>query len=129
MIGPCFGRSAGSSDDKPYPSPERFEEAIQRYETEAGENPPPEGAIVCVGSSSMKGWHETIKTDLAPPTLIPRGFGGSNMNDALHYVDRIVLPYRPRAVIVYEGDNDVAQGITPEKIADTFSAFAGKSRT
>ena len=48
------------------------------------------------------------------------------MNDALHYADRIVLPYKPRAIVVYEGDNDVAQGIAPEKIADTFRAFVKK---
>jgi len=68
----------------------------------------------------MRGWHETIRTDLAPLTIIPRGFGGSNMNDALYYADRIVLPYKPRAVVLYEGDNDIAQGIYPSKIADTF---------
>lgn len=42
------------------------------------------------------------------------------MNDALHYADRIVLPYKPRAVVLYEGDNDIAQNISPQKIADTF---------
>ena len=74
----------------------------------------------------MRGWHETIRNDLAPLTVIPRGFGGSNMNDALHFADRIVLPYEPRAVVVYEGDNDIAQGIAPEKVADTFRAFVAK---
>jgi hypothetical protein len=28
------------------------------------------------------------------------------MNDVLHYLDRIVLKYEPRAVLIYEGDND-----------------------
>ncbi len=74
----------------------------------------------------MRGWHKTIKNDLAPLTLIPRGFGGSNMNDALHYADRIVLPYKPRAVVLYEGDNDTAQGVSPKRIADTFQKLADK---
>ncbi len=124
--------SAGSAepdthnDGKPYPDPKRFEKDIQRFEEADKKNPPPEGAIVGVGSSSMKGWHATIHDDLAPLTIIPRGFGGSNMNEALYYIDRIVLAYKPRAILVYEGDNDVAQGVTPRKIAATFAAFVAK---
>ena len=126
---PCFGQDSGSDGDKEYSSPTRFEQTIQRFETADREQPPPQGAIVCVGSSSMRGWHETITNDLAPLTIIPRGFGGSNMNDALHYAERIVLPYKPRAVVVYEGDNDIAQGVVPKKIADTFRAFVKKVHT
>ena len=48
------------------------------------------------------------------------------MNDALHYTNRIVLPYKPRAILVYEGDNDIANGIAPKKIADTFLTFTKK---
>ena len=49
-----------------------------------------------------------MREDLAPLTVIPRGFGGSTMHDLLHYVNRIVVPYRPRAIVVYEGDNDMS---------------------
>lgn len=109
-----------------YADPERFEESIQRYEAEDAASPPPTCAIVCVGSSSMGVWHEWIQDDLAPLTVIPRGFGGSNMNDALHYVDRIVISYRPRAIVLYEGDNDLGSGIAPETIAEAFRAFFRK---
>lgn len=109
-----------------YSSPERFEKAIQRYVSGDEKKPPPKGAIVCIGSSSMGGWHKTIREDLAPLTVIPRGFGGSTMNDALYYVDRIAFPYEPRAVLLYEGDNDVARGIEPVKILETFNAFVKK---
>lgn len=115
-------------EGKPYPNPARFEKAIARYEAQDKKTPPPAGAVVCIGSSSMGGWHRTIKKDLAPLTVIPRGFGGSNMNDALHYADRIVIPYRPRAVLVYEGDNDIACGVAPEQVRDAFAAFVAKVR-
>ncbi|MDP6848266.1 MAG: SGNH/GDSL hydrolase family protein, partial [Kiritimatiellia bacterium] len=123
---PVLAKNDGPGDGKEYGDPKRFEKDIQRFEAEDKKNPPPQGAIACVGSSSMRGWHKTIKDDLAPLTLIPRGFGGSNMNDALHYADRILLPYKPRAVVLYEGDNDTAQGITPEKIAATFQELVDK---
>jgi len=80
------------------------------------------GAIVATGSSSMRLWDHRIRADLAPLTIISRGFGGSNMNDVLHYLDQIVLKHRPRAVMIYEGDNDVAQNVPVEKILDTFEA-------
>jgi lysophospholipase L1-like esterase len=121
----CLKQGSGSGDGKEYPDPKRFEKDIQRLEAE-DKYPPHQGAIVFVGSSSIRGWHKTIKNDLAPLTVIPRGFGGSNMNDALHYADRIVLPYRPRAIVLYEGDNDTIQGISPKKIAATFQKFVDK---
>ncbi len=82
--------------------------------------PRPEGAIVAVGSSSMRFWHERIKEDLAPLTIIPRGFGGSTMNDVLHHLDRLVLQYKPRAVMIYEGDNDVSKGIHNDFIVNRY---------
>lgn len=122
----CYAKALGSEFEKPYGQPEQFEEAIRAFEKTDEINFPPTGAIVCIGSSSIRGWHSTITDDLAPLSIIPRGFGGSNMNDALHYTDRIVFPYKPRAVIVYEGDNDIAQGMAPEKIKDTFRGFVRK---
>ncbi|MDZ4199236.1 MAG: SGNH/GDSL hydrolase family protein [Kiritimatiellia bacterium] len=113
---------------RPYANPERFEENIKRFEASDQNGFPPTGAIVCIGSSSMGGWHATLREDLAPLTVIPRGFGGSNMNDALHFADRIVIPYQPRAIVLYEGDNDIAGGIPPEQIRDTFSAFVKRVR-
>jgi lysophospholipase L1-like esterase len=126
MDATCFAKDSGSGGIKAYGRPERFEKDIQLFEDADKKQFPPSGAIVCIGSSSLRGWHGAILDDLAPLTIIPRGFGGSTMNDALHYADRIVLPYKPRAVVVYEGDNDVAQGISPERIAATFDQFVEK---
>jgi hypothetical protein len=88
------------------PDPARFEADIQRFEAQDKDNPPPRGAIVLTGSSSITRWNDRSVKDLAPLTVIPRGFGGSVMNDVLHYVDRVIIKYQPRAVLIYEGDND-----------------------
>ena len=84
------------------------------------------GGIVATGSSSMRFWHNRIEDDLAPLPIIPRGFGGSNMNDVLHHIQTLVLNHEPRAILLYEGDNDVAQGIEPDKIISTFKAFINR---
>ena len=107
-----------------YPDPERFRPAIDAFLAADAEAPPPKGAIVATGSSSMRGWHDRIAEDLAPLTIIPRGFGGSNMKDVRHFLDELVLRHEPRAVLLYEGDNDAAAGATPEEILAHFDAIA-----
>ena len=105
-------------------NPLRFEEAIQKFESEDRDVPQPNGAIVVTGSSSIRRWHPTITRDLAPLTIIPRGFGGSTMADVLHYIDRLVITYNPRAVVIYEGDNDTgAYGVRAETIVAQFEAI------
>ena len=98
------------------PDPTRFEDAIQRFEEADRANPPPEGAIVLTGSSSIMFWNNDAPADLAPLTVIPRGFGGSVMHDLLHYLDRVVLTYKPRAVLIYEGDNDTGRNNIPNDL-------------
>ena len=105
--------------------PTRFEDAIAAFEAEDA-SMTPEGAIAITGSSSIRRWN-TMKADLAPLTVIPRGFGGSAMADVLHYVDRLVIPYKPRAVVIYEGDNDTGMfGVPPMQIAGELKEIIAK---
>ena len=103
--------------------PTRWEEAIARFDADAPNRP--QGAILLTGSSSFARWR-TMESDLAPLTVIPRGFGGSTMADVLHYVDRLVKPYQPRAVALYEGDNDTFYGVGPETIAGQLKQIISK---
>jgi len=110
------------------PDPERFEEAIRRFEQQDRVNPPPQGAIVLTGSSSIGRWNNQAEAALAPLTVIPRGFGGSVMHDVLHYLDRVVLTYKPRAVLIYEGDNDTGASspIPNDMILDHLRLIIGR---
>lgn len=104
-----------------YPDAERFRSAIESFVS--ADRVFGKGAIVATGSSSMKGWHDRIAKDLAPLSVIPRGFGGSNMYDVRYFLEELVLRHEPRAVMIYEGDNDVALGATPEQIILHFEAI------
>ena len=86
--------------------PTRWEETMQAFDALDAANTPPQGAIVLTGSSSIARWNDQAAAALAPLTVIARGFGGSVMGDALYHLDRVALRYNPRAILVYEGDND-----------------------
>src|SRR5262245_5535919 len=83
-------------------APDRFEKDIVAFEMADRKSPPPKGAILFVGDSQFTRW-KSIQEDLKGYTVINRGFGGSKMSDLLHYTDRIVIPYRPRLIVVNEG--------------------------
>jgi lysophospholipase L1-like esterase len=61
--------------------------------------------------------------------VLNRGFGGSELSDAIRYFDRIVLPYRPRLILLYEGDNDIGNGETPDQVVADYRRFAKLVRT
>ena len=100
------------------PDPNRYEYSIDQFENQDYQEPPPAGAILLIGSSSIGFWNEDAPFDLAPLTVIPRGFGGSVMNDVIYYFNRVIRKYNPRAIVLYEGDNDLAYGLTPTTILD-----------
>jgi lysophospholipase L1-like esterase len=87
--------------------PTVWEPEIRRLERHDRRGMPPEGVIVFTGSSSIRFW-KTLKEDMSPLRVLNRGFGGSQIFEVTHYVDRIVLPYRPRGVVLYAGENDIA---------------------
>lgn len=83
-------------------------------------NSPPKNAILFVGSSSIRMW-DNLKESFPEHTVINRGFGGSNLVDLHRYVDEIVLPYQPKQIVIYSGENDLAPGdITPDTVLQRF---------
>ena len=106
--------------------PEFFADEIAAFEAADREHAPPGRPIVFVGSSSIRLW-KTLAEDMAPLPVINRGFGGSQLAHAIHFADRIVVPYRPRAVVLYAGDNDLDErtGKTAADVVNDFQTFAG----
>ena len=102
------------------PDPTRFWTEIKAFQDADFLDKPPVGGIVCTGSSSMRMWHPRIQKDLPGLTIVPRGFGGSHYTDVIYYVEELVLKYQPRALLIYEGDNDAAYGKTPNQIFHDF---------
>jgi lysophospholipase L1-like esterase len=101
-----------------------WEPAIREFEEQDKIHPPKPGRIVFAGSSSFRFW-DTLGSDMRPLEVMNRGFGGSEFSDLDLYAKRIVVAYHPAAVVVYEGDNDLAEGSskTPEMVAGDFRKF------
>ena len=112
----CFAAS------QPALAQEQWEEAIQAFEQMDETDPPPEGAILFAGSSSIRMW-SSLAEDFPDARVINRGFGGSQMSDLIHFADRIVTPYAPRLILVYEGDNDIAADKTAEQVFADYQEF------
>jgi len=103
----------------------RWDKDIAAFEAQDRTNPPPKGAILFIGSSSIRLW-KTLAEDLPDHKVINRGFGGSQIEDSVHFVDRMVVPYQPKRIVMYAGGNDINGGKTPEQVASDFKAFVAK---
>jgi len=100
----------------------QWEPEIAAFEASDRTNPPPPGGVEFVGSSSIRLW-QTLQTDFPGVPVLNRGFGGSVLSDVLVFANRIVVPYKPRVVVLYAGDNDLAAGRTPAQVFADFKEF------
>lgn len=102
----------------------KWEPAIQKFEQQDEQNPPPKEGVLFVGSSSIRMWD--LNESFPDKGYINRGFGGSQIADSIAYLDRLVLKHRPQMVLMYAGDNDIAAGKSPETVAKDFQTFQQK---
>jgi lysophospholipase L1-like esterase len=103
-------------------SPARFESEISAFEKWDLQNAVPKNSILFVGSSTIRLWQTADAFPDLP--VINRGFGGSTISDVNHFADRIVFKYKPRTIVFYAGDNDIAAGRSPDRVFKDFETFA-----
>ncbi|OQP52890.1 hypothetical protein A4H97_24080 [Niastella yeongjuensis] len=97
--------------------------AFKKLDTE---QPPAPNDILLVGSSSFTRWKDV--NDYFPGyPIINRGFGGSVLTDVIRYAYDVILPYKPKQVLVYCGENDLASGdsITAAEVVQRFKTLFG----
>lgn len=103
-------------------TPKDWEPSIKAFEEADREAPPPENPILFLGSSSIRKWD--LSSSFPDHFTINRGFGGSELSDAIRYFDRIVLPSHPRIIFLYAGDNDINRNKTAEQVVADYQTFA-----
>ena len=124
VVGGLFAMSLFAAEKTPA---EKWEKDMLAFEAADKTNMPPEGAVLFIGSSTIRLW-KTLATDFPEYKVINRGFGGSQIADSVYFADRIVIPYKPRMIVFYAGGNDINAGKTPEQVANDFKVFVEKVR-
>ena len=71
------------------PPTDRWEPDISAFEAADMRTPFPKGGIVFVGSSTIRLWD--VATYFPDLKILNRGFGGSELGDAVRHIDRLVL--------------------------------------
>lgn len=102
-----------------------LESEIQAFEAADAVSPPPPGATLFVGSSTINNWPD-LAASFPSHSVLNRGFGGSQMSDVLFYFDRVVAAYHPPRIVVYEGDNDLAAGKSVSQVFNDYSNFMAR---
>jgi lysophospholipase L1-like esterase len=105
----------------------RFEPNVRAYEAADRITPPPPHAILLAGDSQFYRW-KTLAEDLPGYTVINRGIDSLQMSDLAFYAKRLVLPYRPRLIVLHVGGNDVHNGRTPRQVLGDFTTFVATVR-
>jgi lysophospholipase L1-like esterase len=103
-------------------APAKWAASIDAFTRADAANPPPREAVLFVGSSSIVRW-KSLARDFPDVPVINRGFGGYELADSVHYLDRLVLKHEPRVVVLYAGENDLQAGATAEEVHARFQAF------
>jgi hypothetical protein len=118
LLGLVGGHAGGQEKKDPFA---RWEKAIAGLEKGLRDKPPPRDAIFFAGSSSIVRWD--VAKSFPDLPVVKVGFGGSQIHEVTHFAPRILLPYAPKTIVFYAGDNDIGAGKSPEKVAADFQEF------
>src|SRR5580692_465022 len=96
-----------------------FESEVTSLEAKLLQSPIASSPIVFYGSSSIRLW-KSLQQDFSGYAVLNCGFGGSRLTDCVRYANRLVLPRKPSAIVIYAGDNDLAGGAPPDRVFQSF---------
>ena len=125
-IGGCVSAPTATATLDPVSEPVWVND-MARFQAEDAAHPPPASPIVFTGSSSVRMW-DSLASDFPGKPVLNRGFGGSQVRDAVHYADQIAVRYRPLMIVLYSGDNDINAGRSPQQVLADFRAFVARVR-
>jgi lysophospholipase L1-like esterase len=97
------------------PDPLRYTETVEEISSHGFDFDSNKTTVVFTGSSSIKMWGD-LEERFSSFNIVNAGFGGSHMNELLYWSDKLITKFRPDAVFIYEGDNDIAEGKSPELV-------------
>lgn len=116
IFGPAFAAER--------PSPLRWQKQMDAFAEKDSRSRYAKEGIVFVGSSSIRGWN--LNKWFPDLPVLNRGFGGSHIADSTHFLELLVLKHKPRCVVLYAGDNDIAKGLSTDQVVADYQGFVSK---
>ncbi|MCC7531844.1 MAG: hypothetical protein IT342_25295 [Candidatus Melainabacteria bacterium] len=101
---------------------DRFEDEIKAFESRDKRKPVKPGETLFVGSSTFRLW-PNLEGEFQDLHAVNRAFGGATIDEINHYVNRIVIPYKPSRIVFYAGTNDLANGDSAKDVYHDFLEF------
>lgn len=110
---------------EPFP----FWNDIQQFKKSDSISFPARKQILFVGSSSFTYWKD-VKDYFPGKPILNRAFGGSTLVDLMRYRYEVILPYQPKQIVMYCGENDFAASdtVSVETVVGRFKALFSQIR-
>lgn len=86
----------------------RFYKDIKKFQNQDIINAPQKGIILFIGSSTFTRWGDNLRKDFGNDKIVNRAFGASTLLDLIGYENEILFAYQPQKIIIYCGENDIA---------------------
>ncbi len=92
--------------------------AIQQQSAEKGLEEP----VIFIGSSTFKMW-DGLEDAFPGFPVLNHGFGGSEFTDLMKHQELLLEEFEPSMIVVYAGDNDIANGTEADQVANNAEVF------
>ena len=111
-------------------SAQPFMNEIKAFRKADSIHTPPKNAVLLIGSSSFTKWKD-VQDYFPEHRMFNRGFGGSSLTDVIYYANDVVLKYKPKQILVYCGENDIAvsSSVTADTVLERFKTLYGIIRS
>lgn len=96
-----------------------FESDVRQLEFHLSHQEYKEQPVAFYGSSTMRLWHE-FEEQFRDKDGINLGFGGATLEACVYYFERIVLPHKPRSLVIYAGDNDIGNHCDSNRVVELY---------
>ncbi|PTY04110.1 GDSL family lipase [Verrucomicrobia bacterium LW23] len=118
-----------ATEPEPVSEPHPLEGEIRRWERITRDLPPPARNILFYGSSTIRLWNDKLALDFPGLPVVGRGFGGSDLDEAVLFFDRLVIPCRPSMLVIYAGENDLVHGRSVDDVVQSWREIVRRTRT